>query len=48
VQAHDNWWVSRFELNILEFQGDPQPEKFLNWVLVVEEVFEFNGVPDER
>jgi hypothetical protein len=48
VQTHDNWWVSRFELNIPEFQGDPQLEEFLNWVLAVEEVFEFNGVPDER
>jgi hypothetical protein len=40
--------VSKFELNILEFQEDLQPEEFLDWVLVVEEVFKFNGVPDKR
>jgi hypothetical protein len=40
--------VSRFELNILEFQGDLQLEEFLDWVLTVEEVFEFNGVPYEQ
>jgi hypothetical protein len=36
-----------FKLNILEFQGDLEPEKFLDWMLAVEEVFEFNGVPDK-
>jgi hypothetical protein len=40
--------MSRFELNILEFQRDPQPEEFLDLVLVVEKVFEFNRIPDER
>jgi hypothetical protein len=40
--------VSRFELNILEFNGDLEPEEFLDWVLAVEEVLEFNGVLDER
>jgi hypothetical protein len=47
AQAHANRPVSKFELHILEFQGDPQPEEFLDWVLAIEEVFEFNGVPDE-
>jgi hypothetical protein len=45
--SHANWQVSRFELNILKFQGDPQLEEFLNWVLAVQEVFEFNKVLDE-
>jgi hypothetical protein len=40
--------VSRFKLNILEFNRKFKPEEFLDWVLAVEEVFEFNGVPDER
>jgi hypothetical protein len=30
AQAHANWRVSRFELHIPEFQGDPQPEEFLD------------------
>jgi hypothetical protein len=47
AQAHANQWGNGFKLNILEFQGDLQPEEFLDWVLAVEEVFEFNGVPDE-
>jgi hypothetical protein len=40
--------VSRFKLNIPEFQRKFQPKEFLDWVLVVEEVFEFNGVLDEQ
>jgi hypothetical protein len=40
--------VSRFEVNILEFDGDLEPKEFLDWVLVVEEVIEFNGVLDEK
>ena len=46
VQAHANQWENRLKLNILEFQGDLEPEEFLDWVLAIEEVFEFNGVPN--
>ena len=48
AQTHENQRVSRFKLSIPEFQGDPQPEEFLDWVLTVEEAFEFNRVPNER
>jgi hypothetical protein len=48
AQAHANQWGNRFKLNILEFQGDLQPKEFLDWVLAVKKVFEFNRVPDER
>jgi hypothetical protein len=48
AKAPINRWVSRFEPNIPEFHRKFQPEEFLDWVLTVEEVFEFNGVPDER
>jgi hypothetical protein len=48
AQAHANQWGNGFKLNILEFQGDLQVEEFLDWVLAVEEVFEFNRVPNER
>ena len=47
AQAHANRWVSRFELNIPEFNGDLEPEEFLDWVLATEEVLEFNRMPDE-
>jgi hypothetical protein len=47
-QAHANKRVNGFKLNISEFQGDLQPEEFLNWVLGIEEVLEFKGVFDER
>jgi hypothetical protein len=40
--------MSRFKLNIPEFHRKFQPEEFLDRVLAVEEVFEFNGVSDER
>jgi hypothetical protein len=45
AQAHAKQRASRFELHIPEFQGDPQLEEFSDWVLAVEEVFEFNGCP---
>jgi CRISPR/Cas system CSM-associated protein Csm2 small subunit len=48
TQAHANQRVSRFELKISKLRGDPQPEEYLDWVLAVEEVFEFNGVPNEQ
>ena len=47
VQAHANQWGNKFKLNISKFQGDLQPKEFMDWVLAVEEVLEFNGVPDE-
>jgi hypothetical protein len=47
AQAHANRQVGRFEHKILKFYEDLQPEEFSNWVLVVEEVFEFNRVPNE-
>jgi hypothetical protein len=48
AQAHANQWGNGFKLNISEFQGNLQPEEILDWVLAIEEVFEFNEVPDER
>jgi hypothetical protein len=48
AQAHANQQVSRFEPKIPKFQGDQQPKEFLDWVLAVEEVFEFNRAPNER
>jgi hypothetical protein len=48
AQAHANQQVSIFELKIPKFQGDQQPKEFLDCVLVVEEVFEFNRAPNER
>jgi hypothetical protein len=47
AQAHANQWGNIFKLNIPEFQGDLQPEEFIDWVLAVEEVFEFTWVFDE-
>jgi hypothetical protein len=48
AQAHANQWGNRFKLKIPEFLRDLQPEEFLDWVLAVEEVFEFNKVPDDQ
>jgi hypothetical protein len=46
TQSHANQWENGFKLNIPEFQRDLEPEEFLDWVLAIEEVFEFNEVPD--
>jgi hypothetical protein len=48
VQAHANQWENGFKLNIPKFQGDLEPKEFLDWVLAIEEVFEFNRVLDEQ
>ena len=30
-----------------QFQGSLQPEEFIDWLCIVEEVMEFKGVPEE-
>jgi hypothetical protein len=46
-QTHANQWEASFKLDILEFQGCLQPEEFIDWVAVVEEVLDFKEVPDD-
>jgi hypothetical protein len=48
TQAHATRWVDRSKLKILEFPGILQPLEFWYWMLVVEEVFEVNRVPNEQ
>jgi hypothetical protein len=48
AQAHAARWVNGFKLNILEFQGDLQPEKFLDRVAAAGEVLDFKEVPEDR
>jgi hypothetical protein len=48
AQAPTNQRVSRSELKIPKFREYREPKEFLDWVFAVEEVFEFNGVPDEQ
>ena len=33
---------------IAEFHGSLQPEEFLDWLATVEEIFNFNGVPENN
>ncbi|GKG55413.1 hypothetical protein Tco_0572053, partial [Tanacetum coccineum] len=36
-------------VNILDFAGDTlSPEGFIDWLVAVEEVFEFNEVPENK
>jgi hypothetical protein len=48
AQAHTTRWVDGFTLNILEFQGDLQPKKLMDWVAAVREVLDFKEVPKDR
>ncbi|XP_021831119.1 uncharacterized protein LOC110771169 [Prunus avium] len=41
-------WESGFKLEIPEFKGCLQPEEFLDWVAVVEEVLDFKDVPQDK
>ncbi|XP_031375720.1 uncharacterized protein LOC116190199 [Punica granatum] len=39
-------WETGIRTDIPEFQGGLQPEEFLDWLAMVEEVLEFKGVPE--
>ena len=42
-------WESGMRVNIPEFDGDTlAPEKFIDWLVAVEEVFEFKEVPENK
>ncbi|GJX07157.1 putative nucleotidyltransferase, ribonuclease H [Tanacetum coccineum] len=49
-QREDNKrWESRMGVNILDFAGDNlSPRGFINWLVAVEEVFEFKEVPENK
>ncbi|GKA02853.1 hypothetical protein Tco_0675634 [Tanacetum coccineum] len=49
-QREDNrHWESRMRVNILDFDGDTlSPEGFIDWLVAVEEVFEFKEVPKNK
>ena len=44
AQAHANRWESGFKLDIPKFSGGLEADEFLDWVAVVEEILDFNGV----
>ncbi|GKA44864.1 putative nucleotidyltransferase, ribonuclease H [Tanacetum coccineum] len=49
-QREDNRrWESRMRVNIPEFDGNTlNPEGFIDWLVAVEEVFEFKEVPENK
>ncbi|GJS02583.1 putative reverse transcriptase domain-containing protein [Tanacetum coccineum] len=49
-QREDNrHWESGMRVNIPEFDGDTlNPEGFIDWLIAVEEVFEFKEVPENK
>ena len=48
AQAHATRWVDGFKLDISEFQGDLQLEKFMDRVTAVRKVLDFKEVPKDR
>ena len=48
VQVQANKWESYFKLDILESNGGLQPKEFLDWIMAVEEVLDFKGVPEDQ
>ena len=36
-----------FKVEILEFEGKLDPEEFLDWLHIVERVFEYKDVPED-
>ncbi|PWA53208.1 reverse transcriptase domain-containing protein [Artemisia annua] len=45
----DRRWESGLRVNIPEFDGDTlNPEGFIDWLVAVEEVFEFKEVPENK
>ncbi|GKC68080.1 reverse transcriptase domain-containing protein [Tanacetum coccineum] len=49
-QREDNRrWESGMRVNILDFARDPlSPERFIDWLVAVEEVFEFKEIPENK
>nr|GFB49723.1 reverse transcriptase domain-containing protein [Tanacetum cinerariifolium] len=49
-QREDNRrWESGIRVNIPDFDGDTlNPEGFIDWLVAVEEVFEFKKVPENK
>ncbi|GJX18063.1 reverse transcriptase domain-containing protein [Tanacetum coccineum] len=49
-QRKDNKrWESRMGVNILDFARDTlSPERFIDWLVAVEEVFEFKEIPENK
>ncbi|GKC08183.1 hypothetical protein Tco_0999793 [Tanacetum coccineum] len=49
-QKEDNrHWESGMRVNIIDFAGDTlSPEGFIDWLVAVEEVFEFKEVPKNK
>jgi len=37
-----------FKVEISEFEGQLNPDDFLNWLNTVERVFEYKDVPDDK
>ncbi|KAI9165828.1 hypothetical protein LWI28_021216 [Acer negundo] len=49
LEANDNRrWESGMRTEVPEFQGSLQPEEFLEWVGIVEEILEFKKVPERE
>nr|GFC76679.1 reverse transcriptase domain-containing protein [Tanacetum cinerariifolium] len=45
----DRRWESGMRVNIPEFYGNTlNPEGFIDWLVIVEEVFEFKEVPEKK
>lgn len=45
-QGANNRWETGFCIDIPEFTGTFNPEEFLDWLNMVEEILEFKRVPD--
>ncbi|XP_031394674.1 uncharacterized protein LOC116206072 [Punica granatum] len=48
IEEDRQQWKTGIRIDIPEFQGGLQPEEFLDWPATVEEVLEFNGVPETK
>mgnify|MGYP006878810653 FL=1 len=48
VEKDRRFWEAGMRLEIPEFHGSLQPEEFLDWLAVVEEILEFKGVPEDK
>ncbi|PKI57954.1 hypothetical protein CRG98_021669 [Punica granatum] len=48
TETNQRRWETSLKIDIPEFQGDLQPEEFLDWLATLEEVPEFKGIPDDK
>lgn len=48
MDRSDRWWDTSIKIDLLEYSGGLQDEEFIDWLNIVERIFKYKDVPDDR